>query len=114
MTLEAWKTIKVMEEVYDEGGRITLAGLADLVRGLGGGQNTVVDSTVKKRAKDRKGAKAKQSGFVDLDATCGGKVVLSKDVSTSSGPSWSAINPATEYRANVHRAPPQKPPCRRV
>lgn len=84
MTLEAWKTIKVMEEVYDEGGRITLAGLADLVRGLGGGQYTVVDSTVKKRAKDRKGAKAKQSGFVDLDATCGGKVVLSKDVSTYS------------------------------
>ena len=76
-TVEAWKLVRVIEEVYEEGGRITLAGLGDLSRGLGGGQYSVVDSQQRKRKKQR--VKAKQSGFLDLAEVAGGKVVLSKD-----------------------------------
>lgn len=78
VTSEAWKLVRVLEEVYQEGGRITLAGLGDLARGLGGGQYTVVASTQAKRK--RSGKAAKQAGFIHLAESIGSKVRLSKDV----------------------------------
>lgn len=77
VTSEAWKIIKVMEEVYEESGRITLAGLGDLCRGLGQGQYSVVDSRQRKRK--RQNTKAKQSGFINIAEVVGEKVKLSKD-----------------------------------
>lgn len=82
VTSEAWKLVRVLEEVYQEGGRITLAGLGDLARGLGGGQYTVVEATQAKRKRRGGGKGAKQSGFIDIAETVGEKVKLSKDVST--------------------------------
>lgn len=79
VTTEAWKLLRVLEEVYQEGGRITLAGLGDLARGLGGGQYTVVEANQTKRKRGKRGKGAKQSGFLDLGETVGEKVKLSKD-----------------------------------
>jgi ATP-dependent DNA helicase Q1 len=81
VTVEAWKMVKVMEEVYEESGRITLAGLGDLCRGLGQGQYSVVDSAQRKRKRQK--VKATQSGFMNLADVIGEKVKLSKDVSRS-------------------------------
>lgn len=73
MTLESWRTIKVLDEVQQQGGRVTVPALADLVRGLGGGAFPVVGE----------GRKRKVAGksSLDLTAIAGGKVSLSKDVS---------------------------------
>lgn len=70
------------EEVHRNGGRVTLAGLADLSRALGGGQYPVVEG--KGRGKKGKGKKrASGIGVINLQEVAGGKVDLSKDVSCS-------------------------------
>lgn len=79
VTMEAWKMIQVMEEVYEEGGRITLTVLGDLSRGLIGGQYSVVDAKQRKRKRTK--VKGKQSGFINISEVIGEKVKLSKDVS---------------------------------
>lgn len=80
VTLDAWKLLRVLEEAYQEGGRVTLAGLGDLARGLGGGQYTVVEANMAKRKRGRNNKNAaKQSGFVNLAEAIGEKVKLSKD-----------------------------------
>jgi ATP-dependent DNA helicase Q1 len=70
VTVESWRILKVVEEVQREGGRVTLANLADLVRGLGGGSFAV-------KSGKRKGT---EKGEMDVVDVAGGKVEMSKDV----------------------------------
>lgn len=79
VTMEAWKIARILEEVYEESGRVTLANLGDLCRGLGGGQYTVVETQQRRRKKQR--VKGKQSGFIDIKNVVGEKIKLSKEVS---------------------------------
>ena len=79
VTFNAWRILKVLAKVQEEGGRLTLGTLADLVRGLGGGSFAMTDTS-------GRGTKRKMTGekrSVDLDAIAGGKVNLSKEVSSS-------------------------------
>lgn len=69
-TLEAWRILKILENVDANGGRQTIAGLGDLARGLGGG-------TFEANGKRRK---TKEKVQLDYDAIASGKVGLSKDV----------------------------------
>lgn len=59
---------------------MTLAALADLVRGLGGGSFGVVQ-----QGKGRKRKLGEEKGRVDVADVAGGKVELNKDVSGSDG-----------------------------
>ena len=70
VTLEAWKVCKIIAAMAQQSGKVTLPAAGDLVRGLGKGAFQT----------EGKGA-AKGKGSVDLDAICGGKVTLNKDVS---------------------------------
>lgn len=54
-----------------------MSGLADLARGNGGGSFGVTAGKKRKKSTDDKAS-------LDLDALCGGKVALNKDVSDSS------------------------------
>ncbi|KAL9936275.1 hypothetical protein V8E36_005117 [Tilletia maclaganii] len=78
LTFESWQVLKVAQDVHRGGGRLTLAQLADLARGLGGGRYTVavVDDD---SGAHRRGRGAAAGGHIDLNAVCGGKVELSKD-----------------------------------
>lgn len=82
MTLESWKVLKVLEEVQSAGGRVTLANLADLVRGLGGGSFGVVDEG---HGRKRKAKLAAEKGSLDVQAIAGGKVELNKEVQFAPG-----------------------------
>ncbi|WVQ97922.1 hypothetical protein IAU59_005040 [Kwoniella sp. CBS 9459] len=75
VTLETWKILKVAQTVQREGGRVTLANLADLVRGLGGGMFGVVGGGEGKRGKRKMNGEKAQ---VDLGEV-GGKVTMGKD-----------------------------------
>ncbi|WVF69876.1 hypothetical protein IAT40_004658 [Kwoniella sp. CBS 6097] len=75
VTLETWKILKVAQMVQREGGRVTLANLADLVRGLGGGMFGVVGGGEGKRGKRKMNGEKAQ---VDLHEV-GGKISLGKD-----------------------------------
>ena len=74
-TLEAWKCLKVLEEVDRSDGRVTLANLVDLVRGLGGG----LFGTVQQKGRKRKSSGEKAG--LDLEEIIGGKLDMSKDAS---------------------------------
>ncbi|WRT64897.1 uncharacterized protein IL334_001836 [Kwoniella shivajii] len=75
VTIETWKILKVAQAVERDGGRVTLANLADLVRGLGGGLFGVVGGGEGKKGKRKlNGEKEK----VDLEEV-GGKITMSKD-----------------------------------
>lgn len=78
VTLDSWRILKVLQEVQHEGGRVTLGTLADLVRGLGGGNFAVA-------LQDKKGKRkvGGEKSSVDLETVCGGKVGLNKEVSSS-------------------------------
>lgn len=77
VTVEAWQILKVAGAVENDGGRVTLGMLGDLVRGAGGGAYGVA-------AGGRKGkGNAKEKIGLDLDAIAGGKVTLPKDVSVA-------------------------------
>lgn len=65
----------MLEMVQREGGRVTLATLADLVRGLGGGSFAVAEG------KGRKRKATGEKGSLNVEEVAGGKVALSKDVS---------------------------------
>jgi ATP-dependent DNA helicase Q1 len=73
-TVEAWQLLKILEAVEGGGGRLTIAGLSDLARGLGGGSFETGGG-----GKRRKGKEKMQ---IDYDSVAGGKVGLSKDVSS--------------------------------
>ncbi|KAH7925066.1 ATP-dependent DNA helicase [Leucogyrophana mollusca] len=69
VTIEAWQILKILSAVEDQGGRLTVSGVSDLARGLGGGSF------------DTGGKRKKIRGKVQLDyaAVAGGKVMLSKE-----------------------------------
>lgn len=75
VTLDSWKILKTMEDVSQQGGRLTIAGLSDLARGLGGGTFAVSSGGGKARNRNAE-------GHVDLDAICGGKSSLNGNVSS--------------------------------
>nr|XP_018265542.1 ATP-dependent DNA helicase [Kwoniella dejecticola CBS 10117]OBR87700.1 ATP-dependent DNA helicase [Kwoniella dejecticola CBS 10117] len=75
VSVEAWRILKVAQYVQSEHGRVTLANLSDLVRGLGGGTFSVVGGGEGRKGK-RKANGEKEK--VDLDSV-GGKILLGKD-----------------------------------
>ncbi|KAF7310790.1 ATP-dependent DNA helicase [Mycena chlorophos] len=74
VTLEAWQILRVVDAVKATGGQLTLAMLADLARGAGGGNYDVGG-----------GRRGKEKMDLNLQAVCGGKVALKKEV-------WLALN----------------------
>ena len=72
-TVEAWQILKILEAVEDSGGRLTIAGLSDLARGLGGGSFDTGGGGKRRKTKERV--------QIDYNSVAGGKVGLSKDVS---------------------------------
>lgn len=70
VTLEAWQTLKIVQAVDTEGGRQTINGFSDLVRGAAGGSFEAGGKRKKRNEKVR----------LDYDAIAGGAVVLPKDV----------------------------------
>ncbi|ORX34459.1 P-loop containing nucleoside triphosphate hydrolase protein [Kockovaella imperatae] len=74
VTLDAWKCLKVLQNVSSNEGRVTLANLVELVRGLGGGAFGTMKQG-KRGARKSSGEKAS----LDLESVAGGKVTLSKD-----------------------------------
>ena len=77
VSLEAWKILRVLNEVQKASGRVTLATLADLVRGLGGGNFAVASA----KGKGKRQAASGEKGSLDVDDIVGGKVTLNKEVS---------------------------------
>ncbi|KAG8777037.1 hypothetical protein FRC12_000578, partial [Ceratobasidium sp. 428] len=73
VTLDAWIILRVAQTVDNEGGRVTVGMLADLVRGVGG-QAFQVPSGGRKRRKS-----AGEKVGLDLNEVTGGKTTLSKD-----------------------------------
>lgn len=67
----AWQILKAVQEIDSEDGRVTVASLADLVRGLKGGQYTVVPNQEGSRNKKRKANG--QTAVLSMDAY-GGKI----------------------------------------
>ncbi|KAH8922490.1 ATP-dependent DNA helicase [Atractiella rhizophila] len=65
VTLESWRILRCLQQVENQGGRVTFSQLIDLVRGLGGG----VVSTGNGNQKTR----------LNIEAVAGSKVTLSKD-----------------------------------
>lgn len=63
-------------------GRTTLSGLCDLVRGLGGGAfDTVGD---KSKGQRKRGRLTNHRETIDLEAVCGGKLAMSREVRRAS------------------------------
>ncbi|WVQ69090.1 uncharacterized protein L199_007303 [Kwoniella botswanensis] len=75
VTVETWKILKVAQYVQNEGGRVTLANLSDLVRGLGGGLFGVVGGGEGKKGKRKLNGEKEKVDLEDL----GGKITLGKD-----------------------------------
>jgi ATP-dependent DNA helicase Q1 len=73
-TVEAWQILKILETVEGSGGRLTIAGLSDLARGLGGGSFDAGGGGKRRNAKEKI--------QIDYDSVAGGRVGLSKDVSS--------------------------------
>lgn len=71
VTVEAWQILKILEAVEGSGGRLTIAGLSDLSRGLGGGSFETGGGGKRRNAKEKI--------QIDYDSVAGGKVRLSKD-----------------------------------
>ncbi|KAG9311882.1 ATP-dependent DNA helicase [Chiua virens] len=69
VTLEAWQVLKITQAVDADGGRQTIASLADLTRGGSGG--SFEGGGKRKKTKEKIG--------LNYDAIAGGKVVLTKD-----------------------------------
>ncbi|KIM36716.1 hypothetical protein M413DRAFT_449052 [Hebeloma cylindrosporum] len=74
MTIATWQILKVLQAVRQGGGRLTLSGLAALVRG---GRIGSFDVAVKKKGK-KGGADGVGKGSVDLDDLVGGPVEMKK------------------------------------
>lgn len=71
VTLDAWRVVRVLSHIATHKGRVTIAILSDLVRGVGGGAFS---------AGGKKGKKSQQDKLdLDLDEVCGGKISLGKD-----------------------------------
>ncbi|KAG1734011.1 P-loop containing nucleoside triphosphate hydrolase protein [Suillus lakei] len=70
-TVESWQILKILEAVEGSGGRLTIAGLSDLARGLGGGSFETSGGGKRRNTKEKI--------QIDYDSVAGGKVGLSKD-----------------------------------
>ena len=75
VTLDAWRCLKVLQEIDRNGGRITLSNLMDVVRGLGGGSYGLVQ-----QGKGRKRKSSGETATLSVGEVASGKVELSKDV----------------------------------
>ncbi|CAE6448446.1 unnamed protein product [Rhizoctonia solani] len=76
VTLDAWIILRVAQTIDNEGGRVTIGMLADLVRGVGGKAFQVpAGGGGKGRRRKSQGEKV----GLDLDGIAGGKTSLSKD-----------------------------------
>ncbi|KAG9048491.1 hypothetical protein FS837_012747 [Tulasnella sp. UAMH 9824] len=74
VTLEAWKLCKILDEVHQSQGRLTIASLAALARGNGSGTFDTHEGGKGKRRK------SKGEATIDLQTLCGGKITtLSRD-----------------------------------
>lgn len=80
VTLDSWRILQIVKAVQKEGGRVTLANLADLVRGLGKGSFAIPSDGSSRKRK----AEAEQ-GQLDVNSVAGGKVELNKEVRFGSG-----------------------------
>lgn len=80
VTLEAWRVLRTVRAVEQAGGKTTLAALADLVRGLGGGSFTLA-------SQGKKGPKDPEKMTLDLTEVAEGKVQLSGPVRPYNGTS---------------------------
>lgn len=74
VTLATWQILKVLQAVRQGGGRLTLGGLAVLVRG---GRKGSFDVAVKRRGR-KAGDDGAGKGSVDLDDLVGGPVEMKK------------------------------------
>jgi len=74
VTLESWKILTVLTEVVRSGGRVTLANLTGLARGLGGGGYAIPAGGKRKRAEPEK-------ANLDIDELIGEKISMNGDVS---------------------------------
>lgn len=74
VTVDVWRILRVCAAVCEQGGRVTVSGLASLVRGLGGGSFPVVGLSGKGRGKI-----ASEKGRVDVVNLGGDKVSLSQE-----------------------------------
>jgi ATP-dependent DNA helicase Q1 len=72
--VDVWRILRVCAAVCEQGGRVTVSGLASLVRGLGGGSFPVVGLSGKGRGKI-----ASEKGRVDVVNLGGDKVSLSQE-----------------------------------
>lgn len=75
VTLATWQILQVLKHIENDGGRVTLGMLADLVRGAGGGSYGVNNGGKKKG----KQSASKEKVGLDLEEVAGGKVALGKD-----------------------------------
>ncbi|KAG8983933.1 hypothetical protein FRB90_005641 [Tulasnella sp. 427] len=74
VTFEAWKLCRIIDEVHRSRGRLTIASLAALARGNGGGNFDVHEGGKGKRRK------SKAEATIDLHALCDGKITtLNRD-----------------------------------
>ena len=90
MTVVTWQILKVLQTVRQGGGRLTLGGLAALVRG---GRKGNFDVAVKRRGrKAGPGGDEAGKGNVDVDDLVGGPVEMKKLVGCSySGIFWEVV-----------------------
>lgn len=79
--MECWKILRVLKQVMNQGGRVTLSNLATVVRGLGGASFSIPSQGGKRKAEN-------ETGSLELDKLIGTKVNMSKDVSLASQRSW--------------------------
>lgn len=77
VTLDTWRILKVVRQVEQDGGRVTLPNLADLARGLAGGNYAIPEDS--RGSRKRKSA-GPAKGSLSVSALTGGKVELNKEV----------------------------------
>uniref|UniRef100_V5EYN9 ATP-dependent DNA helicase n=1 Tax=Kalmanozyma brasiliensis (strain GHG001) TaxID=1365824 RepID=V5EYN9_KALBG len=79
---EMYQLLAVLAEMCRQGGRITLASLSDVARGLGGGKFNLdpnLAGSSKGKGKSN-GSNTAKAGVVDVQAVAGGKITLHRDI----------------------------------
>lgn len=113
VSVQSWQIVNALEEMYDADGRITVASLADLVRGLKNGSYTVASggSGKGKGKKSRKSTAGGPPGTLDMTRYGGKITTLSSDdvervviTLLNTGFLMDEYN-ATAYSVNVYVAP---------
>ncbi|CAO1636822.1 unnamed protein product [Sympodiomycopsis kandeliae] len=74
VSLESWQVVNAMDDMYSQGARITVANLADLVRGLKNGAYTINSNSGGKKGKGRRDSSSSSTpGTLDM-SQYGGKI----------------------------------------